>query len=125
MGSGKSKLLRQIVDDYTDLSRHIASNLLPVPISYRDLTDRYQADIEKLLEARVGPNLRRELSKDTRFLLLIDGVDEKNLPVSEQVDKLIDLVESINLRSDIKAVITSRYLKAVDQIKALETNVKK
>jgi hypothetical protein len=125
MGSGKSKLLRRVVDDYTDLSRHLESNLLPVPISYRDFIDQYDGDIERLLDARVGKKLRDELGGDTRFLLLIDGVDEKNLPVSEQVEKLIDLVSKINQRTDVKAIITSRYLKAVEQIKELENHVKK
>jgi len=120
MGAGKSKLIRKIVDHYSDPNVYIDSHVLPIPITYKDYIDKYNSSIAKVLEECLVDSLRSELGENVKYLILIDGFDEKNLTPEEQVNKLSDVVTDINSHNNVKAVITSRYIKGIDQSNALE-----
>lgn len=120
MGAGKSKLIRKIVEHYSDPNVYIDSHVLPIPITYKDYIDKYNSSIAKILEECLDDNLRNELGENVKYLILIDGFDEKNLTPEEQVNKLSDIVTALNSYNNVKAVITSRYIKGIDQSNALE-----
>ena len=124
MGLGKSKLLRQLVDHYTIPQTYIESKLIPVHASFKELIDDFGNDITKLIIARVGMKLTKELP-DAKYLLLIDGVDEKNIPPDEQAKLLADLIVSIESSPNTQAIITSRHVKALDQPSLLSPTTSK
>lgn len=114
MGSGKSKLLRRVIDFFSSPKSFIEHKLIPVNISFREITEIYNLDIEKFIKEKTSSISKQEISTEIQFLVLIDAVDEKKADVDEQLDLLSKLIEQINKFPNIKAVITSRYLHIVD-----------
>jgi hypothetical protein len=123
MGAGKSKLVRRLINHYTKPEIYLTTYLFPIPLTYKEYVDEYDSDIDKIVDKHVTAKLKKELHEDTVFLLLIDGVDEKNLPVDEQVTALKYLADKVHANNKIKAVITSRYLKALDETSELEKEI--
>lgn len=119
MGAGKSKLIRKIIEHYTDPTIYIDTHILPIPVSYKDYVDKYDCNVEGVLEANLDKALRSELDVNVKYLILIDGFDEKDLSPEEQVGKLTDIVSAIKVHNNVKTVITSRYIKGLDQSNAL------
>lgn len=113
MGSGKSKLLRHIVGLLTDPEEFEAKKIVPVPITYKILQDNYGGDVNQLIQAFV-PGQMRLKHANLIYLVLIDGIDEKNLPVENHVEALQTLAISVKKSPNTKAIVTSRYLKGLD-----------
>lgn len=125
MGGGKSKLVRRLIDHYTSPENYLSTKLFPIALTYKEFTDDYDGDIDKVIKSRVSQSIEKELSEDTMFLLFIDGVDEKNLPLDEQLTTLKDFSAQINSRPNVKVVITSRYLKALDEPSELQNQIER
>lgn len=125
MGGGKSKLIRKLIDHYTKPETYISTKLFPLALTYKEFTDDYDSDIDKLIKSRVTSNMEKELHEHTIFLLFIDGVDEKNLPIEDQFTILKNFSNQVHSRSNVKAVITSRYLKALDETSELQTQIER
>jgi hypothetical protein len=113
MGSGKSKLLRRLVNEYTAPQRFLESKLLPVNVTFRDFVDKYDSDARKIVESTIPTDVREELPPDVNYLLLIDGVDEKNLSAEEASKAVIEAANAVG-DAKMKAVITSRYYETFD-----------
>jgi len=113
LGFGKSKLLRRLAEHYTEPEIFKHKSLLPIFVTYKDLIESFGADPDKLIASRINQEILTTL-KQPKFLLLIDGVDEKNLPAEEQADTLKAVLDRIGANPDIKAVITSRPLKVFE-----------
>jgi hypothetical protein len=109
MGSGKSKLLRHIVDHFSDYSIYQESNLIPLLINYIDFEDKYNFDFNRLLADFLHKNNHEEL-KDKQILFLIDGFDEKKNDKENRVDKLRHIYNSVKDVDEWKVVLTSRFL---------------
>lgn len=114
MGSGKSKLIRRLVDRYTTPDVYTEKRFLPIVISYKELAEKFDGDILRLIDTRIDNKLRQE-SQESTFLLLIDGVDEKNWAIERQVEELTTLIERIRKSPKTKAIITSRYLRGLEE----------
>ncbi|HVU08467.1 MAG TPA: NACHT domain-containing protein [Verrucomicrobiae bacterium] len=115
MGAGKSKLLRHIIRHYTHPQHYIDSKIVPIFISYKNLLDNYDGNLNKVLAEYINKGALAEIEKDARFLFLIDGVDEKNLTLEESLKKLSALIAQVGDTPNFKAVITSRELGSVKQ----------
>lgn len=113
MGSGKSKLLRHIVGVLCEPKHFEATKMIPVPVTYKVLQENYAGDIDKLIAAVVPEKVGKK-HEDLTYLLIIDGVDEKNLPVDKHVEALRTLAISIKKHPKTKAIVTSRYLKGLE-----------
>jgi energy-coupling factor transporter ATP-binding protein EcfA2 len=114
MGAGKSKLLRRLVDFYSDSENYAETKILPVPISFKELVDDYDANVEKAISEQVKSKIGPKAQEEATFLLLIDAVDEKNLSIEQQMEYLQLIRSEINDNIKIKVVITSRELRGVD-----------
>jgi hypothetical protein len=125
VGGGKSKLLRRLIAHYTKPETYMATKYFPIPVTYKEFSDDYDSDIEKLIKNRVTADIEKELYEDTIFLLMIDAVDEKNIPVEEQVEALKNFSSNVHSRTNVKAVITSRYLKALDETSELQNQIER
>jgi hypothetical protein len=90
--------------------------------TYKELVDKFE-EIPLLIENRIKQELKAELDPDTKYLLLIDALDEKMIDVEEQVDALSRLVASSKQLLNLKIVITSRYLVGLDRTSDLENEI--
>ncbi|MDD2229640.1 MAG: NACHT domain-containing protein [Candidatus Cloacimonetes bacterium] len=122
MGAGKSKLLRKLVDYHTRPDIYSENKTIPVITSFKELHDEYKGNVTQLIQNKLGSQLYGELS-EYKCLLLIDGFDEKNLPADKQIEALKSINSIIKADSNVKAVVTSRYLKGLDQSNELEDDI--
>lgn len=124
MGSGKSKLLRTLVDHYSTPHQFLKSELLPVWVSFRDLLDKYELDPLKAVNALVPLEVREAKPTKARYLLLLDGADEKDLPADKLADAVVQIAEAID-SAGLKAVITSRWCDAYERNPSLKHSAKR
>lgn len=113
MGSGKSKLLRQIVDHYSDGKIYAAKKVLPLLIPFTRFIEKYDGDAARAIEAEL-PQKVQEQSVDATKLLLIDGLDERNTTSDDQPVYLKKIAASIAGDNNLKVVLTSRYSNAME-----------
>lgn len=110
MGSGKSKLLRHLLDYYSEPETYVQKKVIPIFTTYKNLLDKYNGTISELIKDTLGEKTVKNL-KDINYLLLIDAVDEKDISPNEQIEELSQLIQNIKSLEEVKAIITSRYLK--------------
>lgn len=106
MGYGKSRLLRQFAKELSDNQNFVASNRLPIFLSFRDLVIKYECSPQKIFD---------ELLKDHKvdhkqfdMIFLIDGTDEIRLSNDEKVDKICSFLSEALSHSNVKTVFASR-----------------
>lgn len=125
MGSGKSKLLRKLIDTYSIPHEFIKTNIFPVFTTYKDLIDKFNGSVKNAIDKLVTDNLIQKLDNNSYFLLLIDGVDEKRMNIDEKLKLLTSIITEIRNERQIKAIITSRYLSGLDKNKDIVNNVER
>lgn len=117
MGAGKSKLLRKLIEYYTDSSNFIETKTIPLMINYINFVNIYSYDVNKAIED-ILKNYHASFDKEYTYLLLIDGFDEKlSEDFEEQIVKLNELSRSLKDQSNIKIIITSRDIKYLTKAK--------
>ena len=124
MGAGKSKLLRNLVDYYSTPHQFIKCNLLPLAVSFKEFIDKYESNPEKVVEALVPLELRNVKSEETKYLLLMDGADEKNLATDKLAEAVVNAAKSIDA-AKMKAVITSRWCDGYERNSSLRNTAKR
>jgi len=107
MGGGKSKLLRQIFLHYVDPKTFQEENIFPLYISFSELYEKYKLDLKSLIDEKTD-NIK-ETIESSKFLILIDSVDEKMLE-NDEIENSISSLCEIAHSSNIKIVIASRYI---------------
>jgi hypothetical protein len=122
MGSGKSKLMRHIVDRLTEPEEFETTKMVPVPTTYKILQDKYNNAVDRLI-ADVVPEQMRQTHTNLTFLILVDGIDEKYLPVEKHVETLSSLAQAVNNSPNTKAIVTSRYLKGLEGSCAIDDEI--
>ena len=122
MGAGKSKLLRELVQYYTNPETYKLAKLLPVHCTYRELVDNFEGSIDALLKGRIASHQIAEFSK-SNLLVLIDGLDEKKLSAEAQLQALDSLERQVASSANIRAVVTSRYLPMLPEATHLKRRV--
>jgi chromosomal replication initiation ATPase DnaA len=122
VGSGKSKLLRHIVFQYTQPDTYLDKKYLPILLTYKEFIDIFKGDIDSVINSNVDQKLRSEL-EGTQYLLLIDAFDEKDLSSQEQFEKLNLLIVDVKNRKNIRIVLTSRYISVLNQETRIETDI--
>lgn len=122
MGSGKSKLIRQLIDHFSKSEIYLKKKLIPIFTTYKNLIDKFEGNVDRLIQDSLGEKLIAELEKPS-CLVLIDAVDEKDLPSDVQVQTLTTLINHIMSLENVKVIITSRYLKEFDKTNNLNGNI--
>ncbi|MBK8809802.1 MAG: NACHT domain-containing protein [Acidobacteria bacterium] len=125
MGMGKTKLLRHLVKKYTTPGTFEHLHYLPIPLTFKEIVDDYDLNIDAAIEDKLPQGVRDELEDSTKILLLIDGLDEKKGLFSDQMHRFEALVENIAKRESIKAIFASRRLKAFEECVAIRNHVGK
>lgn len=122
IGSGKSKLLRQVIIKSTDPDVFSKTKIIPLIATYGELMQKHSGDLKKLINHRVPIDVQKPC-EECEYLVLIDAFDEHPIEVNDQADCLNDLFRQASAESRIRVVVTSRLLKGVDQSGALPQNV--
>ncbi|MDR3548208.1 MAG: NACHT domain-containing protein [Candidatus Pacebacteria bacterium] len=115
MGAGKSKLTRRLVEHFTTPQVYLDNFIVPIITTYKDLLDKYSCDFEKLIFHTVGEKAQQEVSKEAKYLLIVDGIDEKNISAEEHIKIINKFVADAESRDNIKLVLTTRYLGSIDK----------
>lgn len=114
MGSGKSKLLRQLVKYYCTPDNFLETKIIPIMITYKQFVDDYNADVEKVTEIVNNETLDNG-EEAAQYLILIDAIDEKNISIDEQIAEMQTHIININKSKSIRVIFTSRYLDGLDE----------
>jgi hypothetical protein len=118
MGSGKSKLIRNLASFYALPHNFIKSNLIPVYTTFKEFFDTHNLDPVSTIEALVPEKVRACKAPETQFLLFVDGADEKDLSGDKLADVIVEASASAKL-AGIKLVITSRWNEGFERNSAL------
>jgi hypothetical protein len=109
MGSGKSKLLRKIIQDLTAPLVFSEKLIIPVFERFSTLHESHSDSIDDLLKAHLSTELYESVkSKKFRTLILIDGLDEQDLTTSEQIESINKIKSKANENTLI--LMTSRNI---------------
>lgn len=110
VGSGKSKLLRQLIAHTTVPDNFAKTKVLPVTASYTELMKDHSGDLTALISHRV-PEAVTKLCSDSEYLVLIDAFDERRTDNDSEADELNALLNQASAESRIRLVVTTRFLK--------------
>lgn len=105
MGSGKSTLLAYVAKYFSDTETFNLKKTLPILISAKELMTKYNGNCEKLLTDCLNL-VDGELCND--FIILIDALDELKIEGNKRVDFLKSVYTSVNHRSDVTVLVTTR-----------------
>jgi len=106
MGTGKSKLLTMLVDDFATNESFNTTHTVPYILTIKDFVFEYDGDIDKIISF-----IDKEVNvKDKKYLILLDALDELNINDSEKVSLLGTVYHALSFRDDCKIVVTSRPL---------------
>jgi hypothetical protein len=109
-GYGKSKLLRKMVDDLSDVNSFERHSIIPHYAKFWSFADESNSDPESFLSTRgFDDDLFRG---QVRHVIFLDSLDEtKNTP-EEQADALDQLLKNLSDRSDVCVVVATRPVSA-------------
>lgn len=114
MGAGKSKLLRRIITHYTEYEIFNETKIVPILATYRELINDFDLDLEKLKSSRISEDSIVNF-KDSEFLFLIDGVDEMQQDLEDQLSILSDIVAQADQTENTRVVFSSRYIEGLNE----------
>lgn len=107
MGNGKSMLLSQIAQRYSDKDVFSEVKIAPVLLSASASIEKYEGNIENILNTIVPPEVAKEAGG---FLILIDGLDELNVSDDARINYLNKIYDTSKQIENIKILITTRSI---------------
>ena len=122
VGSGKSKLLRQLITSATAPDSFATTKVLPITATYTELVKNHSGNLTQLVNQRV-PEEVAKLCRDSEYLVLIDAFDEQRTDNDNQADELNALLDQASEESRIRLVVTTRFLKGRQHGAALRSDV--
>lgn len=107
MGSGKSRLLRELAKRLSLPATFRKLRILPVCASFHELQSQFQNSLAQLIAARTQgvPEVSEE---STRVLVLIDGFDEVKMTEAEALETIAGLASQQAALPRTKLLIASR-----------------
>jgi hypothetical protein len=123
MGTGKSKMIRRLIDYYTKPEVYVEKNIIPICLDYKSFVEKNNGDPDILINSVVSP---WEIGENNlKYLLLIDGVDEMNQSNEERKSTLKTIIDAVCLKPNVKLLLTCRYIKGLDKIDYFESKATK
>lgn len=107
VGCGKSKLLRHVALSYADDNLYDEHKIIPIYINYCDLLDKYDNNPIKLANSLCGKY--QIIPDESKFLFLIDGVDEICVTDEQIGEYFFDTIRKIENFKNSKVVCAMRY----------------
>lgn len=104
MGTGKSRLIAKITEEYSTNESFNTRRTLPYVVSIKEYLSVYGGEIKQIIK-----HIEDCVSVDgVNFLIMLDAVDEIDASESEVVSLLENIYVELNSRSDCKVIVTSR-----------------
>ncbi|MDP9484879.1 MAG: hypothetical protein M3Q49_03630 [Actinomycetota bacterium] len=110
MGGGKSKMLRKLTQHHADVSTFAETKVLPVHATFKELVNDHGGDLHELLAKKVPREAREAAGRDTEYLFLVDGVDEKDMTPEDLSEALEGIVSLVEEHGRYRLVLASRYI---------------
>lgn len=104
-GSGKSKLIRRLIDQFCDTATYREKKIIPIDITFREFFDTFESSLIQLLKSRI--DFEDEI-EEAKFVFMIDGLDEKNLSFEERDEVISKIKKELAENAMFRVVITSR-----------------
>jgi len=108
MGGGKTTLLNNLVDFFSNLEVYKEKRIIPIYINSKEIAHNKKTLSEILEEKITGIKLGEDARR--QFLLLLDSVDEMKLTQKDISERLVSLIEESNTSKNIKLIIASRNI---------------
>lgn len=124
MGSGKSKFLRELLYYYGNPHVFLTQGFIPAALSASELVEAYDSEIKQVLEKLIPAEVHQALD-NPKYLLLIDSLDEKKLEIREINELLSSLRNQLADLQNVKLVITSRYMRGLDDTEKLDSSIQR
>lgn len=110
MGSGKSKFLRKLNEFYSDLENYTKEKTLPIYINYREFKEDFEFDVDKVINELTNFRDINSILKENKILLLVDGFDEIEDTLENQIKVVKMMEEKTRENAFLKIIITTRPL---------------
>lgn len=110
LGSGKSKLLRHIAMEYAFPESFVKNRIYPIYESYKELKDSFEGNIDRLIKANIPLAVKQILPPDVRYIVMIDGLDEVDQGIEEQIRALNSLADQAFHMENTVVVVSSRFI---------------
>lgn len=107
MGSGKSKLVRELAYRYVDPVVYEDTRIIPFVTTAKEVVDDYDADVAAFVDQKLQAVMRLDESPDTHGLLFVDGIDEV-LDPGDGDSVLSKLLSTSKVSSNATIVLTTR-----------------
>lgn len=121
MGAGKSKLTREVINHYAEFSKYGETKLLPLRTTFKSLQETHKASLESLIVSSVPDKVRDHVKANkSRYLVLIDAMDEVQSTPDQQAQVLISLATQARQAGNVNIVVTSRPLEFGDKVTEVE-----
>jgi len=117
MGSGKSKMIRNLVGIYASPDVFCERKMMPISITFKDLKDQYGCDLDKVIENTLTKHVKEHLPEGLKFVIFLDAIDEVNLTNKEVFDCLNNISSKVKSRGDVHILATVRDLARVGENK--------
>lgn len=104
MGTGKSKLLEKITEEYSSNESFNTKRTVPYIATIKEYMSDYNGSINSIIDdidSCIDAN-------NINYLIMLDALDEKKLEESDVIDLLKDIYKISQDRNDFKVVVTSR-----------------
>ena len=125
MGSGKSKILRRIIDKYSTASSFSKLKIIPILMPYIVFIKQYEGDIDLCIKGSLGKAMKDVSENNVEFLLLIDGMDEVINKEKDRAEEFASIIEAIKLKNNVRVVFTSRPLKILEEELLVHKSIRK
>lgn len=119
MGSGKSKLMRNLAKHFSTGETFADKKVIPIFCTYTDMVEKYSNNIDNLINDKIDKATISELSDENKYLLLIDAVDESKATDDDQVEVLGKAVSLLHGLKNTYSILTTRPLRGYDKNKEI------
>ena len=117
MGFGKSKFARRVASHYASPGTLRETKLLPVFQPFTVFARSDYEDLEKRIALLIGNDCFAEAqSNGTKFLLILDGIDEANGDPVRCREVVAKLVSEIRRLDSVRLLLTTRPFKLLEDI---------
>lgn len=116
MGTGKSKLLTRMVEEYSTSEAFNTTCTVPFILTFKE----YLADFKSNFTSVIDFIDKKIQVEDKNYLILIDSLDELNLDEAGKVTLLENIYQTANQKKGCKVIVTSRPLDNPDTDTAID-----
>lgn len=104
MGTGKSKLLIKLVEEYSTSESFNTTKTIPYIITFKEYISDFDGNINNICDL-IDSNIKLE---GKNYLIMLDALDELSNDDQDKVNILEKIYQTLNSRQDCTVIVTSR-----------------